>query len=348
MKALYLANHGGPEQLKFGDLESPNIEKGQVLVQVRACALNHLDILVRNGIPAYPVKFPHILGSDISGEIKEINLEAKKQLESLNLKIGSQVVIAPGLSCGSCIECARGHDNQCDSAKIIGAAAKGGYAEFCVVPAKNVFPKPSHLSFEEAASFPLTFLTAWHMLVTRAQLKQGEKVLVVGAGSGVGSAAIQIVKIFHGIVIAASSSLEKLELAKELGADFTIHIEKEDVFKKVREISDHQGVNIVFEHVGPATWEQSFKSLARCGRIVTCGSTTGPIVPLDLRALFSKDISILGSKLGTLQEFNKILQLMEEKKLKPVISKIFPLREGHLAHEFLEKREQFGKVVLKI
>lgn len=348
MKALYIENHGGPEQLKFGDLESPQIQEGQVLVQVRACALNHLDIWVRNGIPAYPIKFPHILGSDISGEIKEIHPQAKINLDSRNLKIGSHVVIAPGLFCGNCMECREGHDNQCDTAKIIGAGTKGGYAQSCVVPAKNVFPKPSHLSFEEAASFPLTFLTAWHMLVTRAELKQGEKVLIVGAGSGVGSASIQIVKICGGIAIAASSSIEKLSKAKELGADFTIHTEKEELFKKVREITDHKGVDIVFEHVGPATWEQSFKSLARCGRIVTCGNTTGPTVPLDLRALFSKDITVLGSKLGTLQEFNELLRLMEKKKLKPVVSKIFPLSEGRLAHEFLERKEQFGKVVLKV
>lgn len=349
MKASFIREYGSPEKIEYGEFQNPKPGPGEVLIRVRACALNHLDIWVRSGIPAYRVQLPHIFGSDISGEIAEIPSSLDSGLLTKGLTINSQIFVAPGISCWHCPECVSGHDNQCRTYRIIGAGTKGGNADYVCVPARNVLPKPKHLSFEESAAFPLTFLTAWHMLITRAQLRRGERVLVLGAGSGVGSAAIQIAKVSGGIVIAASTSEDKLSRAKEIGADFTVNLNHKDGFSKVvRELTGGVGVDIVFEHVGPATWSESVKSLAPRGRIVTCGATTGPTVSLDLRELFTKDISVLGSKMGTRADLEKVLELINKKKLKPVVSKIFPLSDARLAHEFLEKKEQFGKIVLKV
>ncbi len=331
MKAAYIQEHGGPEKILYGDQPDPAVKPGQVLIKVRACALNHIDIWVRSGSPAYKVPLPHIMGADVAGEAG-----------------GRRVVVMPGLSCGACVQCAAGRDNQCESFKILGTASHGGYAEFAAVPERNVFPMPKNLSFEEAASFPLTFLTAWHMLMTRAQLQKGETVVVLGAGSGVGAAAIQIAKLAGARVIAVSSSDDKLAKARELGADFTVNGGTDDFAEKAREWTGGRGADVVFEHVGPATWEKSVKALAPYGRIVTCGATTGPSVTLELRFLFSRNLSILGSRLGTLAEFKQILAHVESGRLKPVVSKIFPLSEARAAHDYLEKRNQMGKIVLKV
>lgn len=331
MKAAYIQEHGGPEKILYGDQPDPVPKAGQVLVKVRACALNHIDIWVRSGSPAYKVPLPHVMGADVAGEAG-----------------GRKVVVMPGLSCGACVQCAAGRDNQCESFKILGAASPGGYAELVAVPERCLFPMPGNLSFEEAASFPLTFLTAWHMLMTRAQLTKGETVVVLGAGSGVGAAAIQIAKLAGARVIAVSSSDDKLVKAKELGADFTVNGGKDDFSEKAREWTGGRGADVVFEHVGPATWEKSVKALAPYGRIVTCGATTGPSITLELRFLFSRNLSILGSRLGTLSEFKQILAHVEAGRLKPVISKIFPLSDARAAHDYLEKRNQMGKIVLKV
>ena len=341
MKAAFIRESGGPDKIEYGELPDPKPQEHEVLVRVRACALNHLDLWVRMGSPAYPVKFPHVLGSDVSGELVQDS-------SILNLKAGAPVFLSPGISCWNCSDCLSGNDNQCVHHRIIGAGAQGGYAQYLPVPARNVFSKPSHLSFEECASFPLTFLTAWHMLVTRAGLKPGETALILGAGSGVGTAAIQIAKVAGARVIAVSSSDEKLALARDLGADFTVNGGNEDFSKVVLDLTQGKGVEVVFEHVGPATWEKSVRSLARRGRIVTCGATTGPSVPLDLRVLFSKDLTVYGSKLGSRAEMEKVLVLMNGRRLKPVVSKVFPLSQAGQAHELLEKKEQFGKVVLKV
>ncbi len=333
MKAVYFKEHGGPEKLLFGEIPNPEVGENEVLVRVKACALNHLDIWVRNGIPAYPVNLPHILGSDISGEL---------------VSDGTPVVVSPGISCLNCVECRHGKANLCKTFHIIGAKRDGGYAEFISVPVRNIRPKPAHLSFEEAASFPLVFLTAYHMLISRAKLEKGQSVVVLGAGSGVGSAAIQIAKVFGAVVYAVSSTEKKLENARKLGADVLINGEKEDFSEVVRRHTNKRGAEIVFEHVGPATWEKSIRSLSPGGKIVTCGGTTGPIVSLDLRTLFTRDLAILGSKLGTESEFDSVLNLLNEKKLQPVVSRVFPLSQAKSAHEFLERKEQFGKVVLKI
>lgn len=344
MKAAFFKEHGGADKIEYGEMPRPQPGANEVLIRVHACSINHLDIWVRKGLPAYPVALPHILGADISGEIAEVPSSGLPP----DFKAGSPVFVAPGISCWNCAECLSGHDNQCSSYRIMGSKTNGGYAEFAAVPIRNIFPKPEHLSYEEAASFPLTFLTAWHMLITRAQLKPGETVLVLGAGAGVAVAAIQIAKAAGATIIAVSSSDEKLALAKNFGADYGINGQREDFAKVTREITNRKGADIVFEHIGPDTWEKSVRSLAVRGRIVTCGNTSGPFVNLDLRMLFSKDQSILGSKMGTREELEKILAMLNQKKLKPIVGKVFPLSEAREAHEYLEQKSQFGKVVLKI
>jgi NADPH:quinone reductase-like Zn-dependent oxidoreductase len=231
---------------------------------------------------------------------------------------------------------------------LLGYKRDGGYAEYVVVPEVNALPMPEGLSFEEAASVPLVFLTAWHMLVTRAQLKPGENVLVLGAGSGVGSAAIQIAKLMGARVIATAGAESKLEKARALGADDVIHHGEQSIADEARRLTGRRGVDVVFEHVGQATWEQSIKSLATAGRLVTCGATTGFAAQLDLRLLFARQLSLLGSYMGSRGELFHVLKLFSEKKLHPVVHRVLPLSEARAAHELLEKREHFGKVVLTV
>lgn len=333
MKAAFIKEHGGPDKLLYGEMPDPSAKEGEVLLRVRACSLNHIDIWVRNGSPAYPVKLPHIMGSDMAGEV---------------VGTGEKVFVMPGISCGQCPYCLAGQDNQCQTFRIIGALGPGGYAELVAVPKRNLYPLPKTLSFEEAASFPLTFLTAWHMLMTRGQLKSSDAVLILGAGSGVGAAGIQIAKAAGARVMAVSSSEDKLQKAKELGADILVNGSKGDFSQKAREWTEGRGVDVVFEHIGPVTWEKSVKSLAPYGRLVTCGATTGPSVNLDLRYVFSRNLSILGSRLGTRAELEQLRDLFEKKRLKPVISHVLPLSEARKAHELLEAQSQLGKIVLKV
>jgi NADPH:quinone reductase-like Zn-dependent oxidoreductase len=239
-----------------------------------------------------------------------------------------------------------GEDSMCQSFGIFGAKCWGGYAEYAKVPARNLIPMPENLTFEQAAAFPLTFLTAWHMLITRAGLKPGERVLVVAAGSGVGVAAVQIAKLAGAFVIATAGTDEKCEKAKALGADAVINHSRENIAEKVRELTDGRGVDVVFEHVGPAVFEQCLRSLAKGGRLVTCGATTGPTASFDIRFLFSRQLSVIGSMMGRTSELLTIVRLVGEGKLKPVIDRIFPLAEAAKAHEVLESRNFFGKLVL--
>lgn len=341
MKAVILRVFGGPENLEYAEFENPIPGRGEVLLKVRACAINHLDLWVRGGIPAYKIKTPHILGCDISGEVAALGPEIS------GFKTGDRVSVSPGLSCLECSFCLSGRDNICESYRIIGAdGGHGGYAEYIVVPARNLILIPANLSFEQAAAYPLTFLTAWHMLVTLGGLKEGQSVLVAGAGSGVGTAAIQIAKLIGASVLAASTSEEKLKRAKALGADESILLPKEDIFKKVIQCTGRQGVDIAFEHVGPETFEKSLKSLKKGGMLVTCGATTGPSVSLDLRYVFSRELKICGARMGTLTEMRTVSQLVFEGRLKPVIDRTFPLSQARQAHEYLASHKQFGKVLL--
>lgn len=342
MKAVIFHQHGGPEVLTYGDAPDPTIRPNEVLVRVKACALNHLDLWVRRGIPGVPFPLPHIPGSDISGEIAKISGDVT------TVRVGQKVVLAPGVSCGKCPACLAGQDNRCRQFTNLGYMIDGGYAEFVRAPEVNCLPYPENLSFEEAASIPLVFQTAWHMLLARAELQHGEDVLVLGAGSGVGSAAIQVAKFFGARIIATASSDEKLQKAKELGADHLINHKTQKIRDEVRRITNKRGVDVVFEHVGTATWDDSLASLAAGGRLVTCGATTGYDARVDLRFLFSRQLSLLGSYMGTKSELQTVMKLVAAGKLKPIVDRVFPLAEAAAAHAYLESSSQFGKVVLTV
>jgi NADPH:quinone reductase-like Zn-dependent oxidoreductase len=342
MKAIVFDAHGGPEMLKYAEAPDPVIRSNEVLVRVKACALNHLDLWVRRGIPGVPFPLPHIPGSDISGEIAQIGSDVT------TVRVGQKVVLAPGVSCGKCAACISGQDNRCRQFTNLGYMIDGGCAELVRAPEVNCLPYPENLSFEEAASIPLVFQTAWHMLVSRAELQPGEDVLVLGAGSGVGSAAIQIAKFFGARVIATAGNDAKLQKAKELGADHLVNHKTQKIREQVRRITNKRGVDVVFEHVGTATWDESIASLAAGGRLVTCGATTGYDAKIDLRFLFSRQLSLLGSYMGTKSELQTVMKLVAAGKLKPVVDRIFPLAEAAAAHAYLESSSQFGKVVLAV
>ncbi|HUJ22174.1 MAG TPA: zinc-binding dehydrogenase [Bryobacteraceae bacterium] len=340
MKAARIHQHGGPEVLVYEDVPEPQIKANQILVRVRACALNHLDLFVRAGIPGIKFSMPHILGSDIAGEV----VEAGELCE--RVKPGWRVLLSPGLSCRQCDQCAAGRDNFCRRYTIFGSGVDGGNAELLAAPEWTAIQIPDDMTFEQAAAAPLVFLTAWHMLTGRVKLQIGEDVLVLAASSGVGSAAIQIAKLFRCRVIATAGGEAKLAKAKELGADHVIDHYRQDISAEVRKLTAKRGVDVVFEHVGAATWTKSLESLAPGGRLVTCGNTTGFDVKLDLRFLFSKQWSLLGSFMGTLGELHEVLKFVFRKELTPVIDRVYPLSEIRAAHEHLENKEQFGKVLV--
>jgi len=338
MKAVRIHQFGGPEVLTFEDIPDPKLRKDQVLVRVRACAMNHLDLWVRKGIPG--VSLPHILGSDVAGEIVEVGEYIT------DLKPGQRVLLAPMSFCGHCPKCVAGLQNQCRQFTVLGNAVDGGNCELLAVPAVNVISIPNSLDFNQAASVPLVFTTAWHMLTGRTAIRPGQSVLVIGANSGVGIAAIQIAKMFHARVITTAGDDRKAERARELGADFVINHYQQKISQEVRKITNFEGVDIVIEHVGPATWDESVKCLKPSGTLVTCGATTGPKVELDLRFLFSRQLSLLGSYMGTMSEFHEVLNHVLAGRLKPVIDRVFPLSEARAAHEYMETSQMFGKIVL--
>jgi NADPH:quinone reductase-like Zn-dependent oxidoreductase len=338
MKAVRLHQFGGPEVLTYEDVPDPHPRKDQVLVRVKACSLNHLDIWARKGLPG--VKLPHVLGSDIAGEIVEIGEYIT------GFAKGQRVLVAPMHFCGHCTKCLAGLQNQCREFTVLGNAVDGGNCELIAVPATNIIPIPDSLDFNQAASVPLVFLTAWHMLVSRAGVRAGQTVLVLGASSGVGIAAIQIAKLFHCRVITTAGSAEKLEKARALGADYGIDHYKQRISEEVRKITNKEGVDIVIEHVGAATWDESLKSLKTAGTLVTCGATTGPGVSIDLRHLFARQLSLLGSYMGTMGELHEVLQHVFAGRLKPVLDRVFPLSEARAAHEYMESSRMFGKILL--
>ena len=340
MRAVVFEQHGGPEVLQYReDLPEPAARAGQVRVRVRAASVNHLDRWTRQGL-SFPVEMPHILGNDIAGVIDQVGEGVT------HLALGQEVVLAPGAGCNHCRACLEGDDNQCLKYDIFGLRRQGGYAELVVAPARNAFAKPAQLTFEEAASMPLVFLTAWHMLVGRADLKPGETVLVLAAGSGVGIAAIQIAKMFGATVIATASTDAKLERARALGADSVINYSSQDFAAEARRLTGKRGVDVVIEHTGQDTWEKSIAALARGGRLVTCGATSGFDGKTDLRALFGKHIALYGSYMGRIAEFATVLSHIAAGRLKPVVDRVLPLAEARAAHEAIERREQFGKIVL--
>jgi NADPH:quinone reductase-like Zn-dependent oxidoreductase len=339
MKAIRIHEFGGPEVLRYEDVPDPQPRKDQVLVRVRACAMNHLDIWVRKGLPG--VQLPHIPGSDVAGEIVEVG----EYVSGLNP--GQRVLLAPMHFCNHCAKCVAGLQNQCREFSVLGNAVDGGNCELIAVPAVNVIPIPDSLDFNQAASVPLVFLTAWHMLTGRAAIRPGQTVLILGANSGVGIAGIQIAKqLFQCRVITTAGDEHKMAKARELGADHVINHYQQKISEEVRKITDNEGVDIVLEHVGPATWDESVRSLKPAGTLVTCGATTGPQVGIDLRFVYSRQLSILGSYMGTMGELHEVLKHVFSGRVKPVVDRTFPLKEARAAHEYMEKSQMFGKIVL--
>ncbi len=340
MKAVRFHQHGGPDVLKYEDAPDPKIQANEVLVKIQTCALNHLDLWLRLGVAAWKLPMPHIVGSDISGEVAEIGALVTC------VRPGDRVLLSPGSGCGQCEACFKGLDSACRSYTLFGAAVDGGYAEYVKSPEVNVIPIPGDLSFDEAAAVPLVFVTAWHMLMTRAQLKPGEDVLVISAGSGVGSAAIQLAKLMQARVIAVAGSDEKLEKARALGADAVINRKKQSIAEEVKRLTNKRGVDVVFEHVGAAVWDACFDSLTTYGRLVTCGTTSGPLVTLNLQALYGRQRTILGSFMGGKGELMEALRFIGQRKLKAVIDSAFPLREAAAAQQKMESGDFFGKILL--
>ena len=342
MKAVVFHQHGGPDVLKYTDRPDPSNNAGQVLVEVKACALNHLDVWARKGLPGIQIPLPHILGNDIAGTVRSVG-----ELVTW-VKPGDEVMLHPGVSCGHCLECLAGRDNLCREYTMLGYLLDGGYAELVAAPGVNVIPKPKNLSWEEAAALPLVTVTAWHMLVTRAKVQPGEDVLVHAAGSGVGSLAIQIAKLRGARVIATASTEDKLAKAKELGADDVLNYSNAEWFKEVRRLTNKKGVDVVFEHTGAATWQGSIASLKTNGRLVTCGATSGYAAETDIRQVFYRHLTILGSFMGSKAEMLEAMKFIETGKIRAVVDQVLPLKDAGRAHELMEDRAQFGKIVLRV
>jgi NADPH:quinone reductase-like Zn-dependent oxidoreductase len=341
VKAILLRGHGGPEAVKVEDLPDPAAGPGEVVVQVKAAALNHLDIWVRAGWQGLKLTWPHVLGSDVAGVVEAVGPGVR------DVKPGDEVVVNPSLGCGRCERCLAGEENLCRRFAILGEHVSGGQAEKLAVAARNVLPKPPNLSFEEAAAVPLTFMTAWHALVARARLRLGETVLVHAAGSGVGVAAVQIAKLHGARVIATAGSDAKLEKARALGADEVVNYETQDFVQEVRRLTAKKGVEVVFEHVGKKTWEKSILAAGVGGRIVTVGATTGYDPLTDLRHVFFRQLSILGSTMGTAAELVEVLRWVGEGRLRPVVDRVLPLADAVKGQALLSDRAQFGKIVLR-
>ncbi|HYE66154.1 MAG TPA: zinc-binding dehydrogenase [Pyrinomonadaceae bacterium] len=340
MRAVVFKEHGGPDVLQYTEAPDPSIKANEVLVEVRACALNHLDVWARRGLPGIEIPLPHILGNDIAGVVREVG-------EVVDwVRAGDEVVLQPGVSCGHCLECLSGRDNLCAWYDILGYRRAGGYAELVAAPGVNVIAKPPGLSWEEAAALPLVTLTAWHMLVSRARLQPGEDVLIHAAGSGVGSIGIQIAKLRGARVIATAGSDEKLEKARELGADEVVNYTRQDWPREVRNLTGKRGVDVVFEHTGAATWPGSIAVLAKNGRLVTCGATSGYDARTDLRQVFYRHLSLLGSFMGSKAELLEAFKFVERGQIRAVVDQTLPLEEARRAHELMEDRAQFGKLVL--
>lgn len=342
MKAVLFRKHGGPDKLSYEDLPMPQIGPREVLVRVKACALNHLDIWIREGNPAYPMPMPHVSGSDIAGLVESVGAQVE------GIQAGQRVFVSPGVSCWHCEFCLAGQENFCRSYSLIGAMMHGGYAEYVRVPFRNVLPIPENLSFEQAAAFPLVSVTASHMLFALAGLQHGETTLIMGAGSGVGSMAIQMAKLAGARVITTVGSDEKIPKAVTLGADAVINHSKEKVADRVKLLTEGRGVDVVIEHIGPEVWDNCLASLAKGGRLITCGATTGAEVKLDLRYVYSRQFTIKGAYMGTRAELVKAAELVGRKKLNPVIDRTYPLREARAAQEQLLSRKVFGKIVLTV
>jgi NADPH:quinone reductase-like Zn-dependent oxidoreductase len=342
MKAVYLTEHGGIEQLTYGDLQDPIPQANEVVVHVHACGLNHMDIWLRRGLPFLKVSFPFILGMDIAGEVAAVGAGVE------DLPIGTRVVINPGVSCGRCPHCLAGRDNLCARYQMIGEQIPGGYAQLVKIPAQNLVPLPAEVSFEAAACIPVVFSTAWNMVFEKAQVRPGEWVLIQAGGSGVGSAAIQLAKMMGATVITTAGSDEKLAQARSLGADYGVNYTTQDFLHAVRRITNKRGVDVVIEHLGGEVWERSLLCLVSGGRLISCGATLGHHVKTDLRHVFFRNLKILGATMASKARLLTIIQLVQAGKLQPVLDRVLPLQQAREAHQALEQHRQFGKLVLAV
>jgi len=341
MKAVVVHGHGGPEVLRYQDWERPEPAQDEVLIEVHAAAINHIDVWIRKGLPGVTFPFPLIPGCDAAGIVRAAGAGVS------GMPAGTRVAINPGISCGRCEFCAGGFGGQCDRFLMVGENRHGSYAQFLTVPAHIVLPIPDTLTFEQAAAAPLVTLTAWSMMVNKGQLRPGEDVLILGVGAGVGTAALQIAKMTGCRVFAAASADEKLELASSLGADFLINYAREEFDKKIRQLTDRRGVDVVVDYIGAETWVRSLRSARKGGRVLTCGATTGFDPRTDLRQIFYRQVQVIGSTMGSHRDFLDAMRAVFRGQIKPVIDRVLPLSEAGRGHEAIEKREVFGKVVLK-
>jgi len=341
VKAVRFHQHGGPEVLRYEEVPTPAPGPHEVLIGLRAAALNHLDLFVRTGqTPGVPL--PHIGGADGAGVVVASGPGAARY------PVGTRVFFDPGLSDGICDYCARGEHSLCDRWEILGEHRDGTFAQAVVMPEINVRPIPGELSFEEAAAFPLVFLTAWRMLMTKARVTPGESVLILGIGGGVALAALQIAKHVGARVFVTSGSAEKLKRAQALGADVLINHQETDFSREVWRITEKRGIDVIVDNVGAATWDRSIRALAKGGRLVTCGATSGPKPDEDLRRLFVKQVTIYGSTMGTRHDWEQLNRLLAAKTLRPIVDRIFPLEQAAQAQSLMEDQGQFGKIVLSI
>jgi NADPH:quinone reductase-like Zn-dependent oxidoreductase len=341
MKALVFYEHGGLDRLQYADVPEPVVGPREALVQVKAVALNHLDLWVRAGIPGLKLALPHIGGSDIAGVVAAVGAEVDSAW------VGRRVVINPSLSCGRCEYCLGGQQCLCIYFKILGEHTPGGLAEYAVAPATNLYAIPDDFPFDQAAAVPLAFQTAWRALISQARVRAGERVLILGAGGGVATAALQIAKLAGAYVYAVTSSAEKERRARELGADETINYKQTDFSKEIWQRTNKRGVDVVLENVGPATWKSSVRALRKGGRLVTFGATTGRFAETDLNLLFWNQSSLIGSTMATYAEFAEVMELVFSRRLRPVVDRVLRLSEGAEAQRIVEAGEQFGKIVLE-
>jgi NADPH:quinone reductase-like Zn-dependent oxidoreductase len=340
MKAMLFDRHGGPEVLELREVPDPVAAPDDVVLRVKACGMNHLDLWIRSGALGLEIEMPHIGGCDVAGEVLECGAAVR------HLKPGDKVLVHAVISCGTCAACSAGDDHLCRGYDLIGRRRNGGYAERVAVPARNCLPMPANLAWEEGAALPVVLVTAWHMLVGRANLRPGEDCLVIGAGSGVGSIAVQVARLLGARVIATAGGADKLERARALGAHDVIDHRQQDIAAEVRRLTGKKGVEVVFEHVGGKVLEACVASLARNGRLVTCGATIGNQVALDVNVLFGRHLSLLGSWMGRRAELIEALKFVASGAIVPVVDVAMPLAEARAAHERLEAGKQFGKIVL--
>jgi NADPH:quinone reductase-like Zn-dependent oxidoreductase len=342
MKAAVIHEHGELDCVRVEEVAGPKPGRGEVILKVKSAGLNHLDIWVRKGRPGLKLAFPHILGCDAAGVVTGVGADVA------SVSVGDQVVLNPGLSCGSCEYCNRGEQSECLSFDIMGMNRQGTFAEYVAVPARNVHPKPAYMDFDQAGTFVLSCLTAWRMLFTRAQAGPGQTVLLHGIGGGVALWALQLAKLAGACVIVTSSSDNKLARASQIGADHTINYKAEDVAVRVKDFTSGRGVDIVIDTVGAATWPMDFSAVHRGGKIVLCGITTGAKAETNLQALYWNQLTIMGSTMGSDEDFRQMLIAVTTAKLKPIIDSIEPLENVREAMGKMETGEQFGKIVLRI